>query len=145
MYHLSDLMLYVHSACASCVVIRTALCGFAFLAVFPLRWGSWMRGVWGVTHFAQSDGDEGFHSISITARCLCQIVQLSTACSIKNSHQRWTTHGSEAGSAVADNCPCHWFACDVLIFPLQWITNDPLPCRTSSSPHKSRVYIMKYL
>lgn len=32
---------------------------------------------------------------------------------------------------------------DVLILPLQRITNDPLPYRTGSNPHKSHVYIMK--
>lgn len=116
---------------------------FYVLSCISLEMGE--LNLWGVTHFAQSDGDWGFHSIYITARCLCQIVQLSTACSIKNSNQRWTTHGTEAGRdvtvtdlpAASDN--------DVLISPLQQITTDPLPCRTGGSLHKSRVYITKYL
>lgn len=74
-------------------------------------------------------------------------VQLSTACSIKNSNR--------AGPRMAQRLEVLWqitvpvtglpAASDngELILPLQRIRNDSVPCRTSSNPHKSHVYIMK--
>lgn len=151
MYHLSDLMLYVHSVCASCVVIRAALCGFVLCYKLCFPWeggaecvggGEWLilpsqMVIRAFTAFP-SQRDACVRSCSSILHAALKIQIRAGPGMAQRLEMMWQiTVPVTALPTASDN--------DVLILPLQRITDDPLPCTTGSSPHKSHAYIMKYL